>query len=82
MPLDKRDPQVLLAYPDLGVSQESLVLKEEEEILVYPDQKVHKANREKEDLRELEDLKDLLGKPEITEIRVHRVQLASLEQLA
>ena len=74
-----RARQVLLAYPDLEVTQESLVRREEEETLVYPDQKVPRASKEKEDHRELEGLKDLLEKPETMEIRVRQVQPESLE---
>jgi hypothetical protein len=77
-----RARQVLLAYPDLEVTQESLVRREEEETLVYPDQKVPRASKEKEDHRELEGLKDLLEKPETMEIRVRQVQPESLEHWA
>ena len=82
MHLVSRARQVLLAYQDLEVTQESLVRREEEETLVYPGQKDPRASREKEDHRELEGLKDLLEKPETMEIRVHQVQPESLEHWA
>ena len=82
MHLDKRDPLALWAYQDLAVLLESQVLREEEETLVCQDQKVPKGSKEKEDHRELEDLKDLPEKLETTEIRVHQVQLESPEQRA
>ena len=79
---DTRAHRAWLVYPANVVFLVKPVLREEEETLVYPDQKVPRASKEKEDHRELEGPKDLLEKPETMEIRVRQVQPESLEHWA
>ena len=76
-----KDHLVSLAYPDNVVSQEKLVLREEEETQVYLDQKDHKVKQEKEDNKVLEDHKDPLVNLEAPEIQDPLDLLESLVQL-
>ena len=76
-----KDLLVSLAYQDNVVFQERLVLREEEETQVYPDQKAHKVKQESEDHKVLEDHRDPLVNLEVLETQDPLDLLESLVQL-
>ena len=72
-----RVPLVWWVYPANVVFLVKLVLREEEETLVYLDPKAHLANKEKEDNKDWEDHRVHLVKLEAPEIRDRPAQQES-----